>query len=195
MEIFRQLVSALGNTPAWAPLILIPALAVAAAVMFTLLGGRRAYAFLAAALGAAGFALMCCIGELYEAFVWAGLFAALASLLRLLFLIPRPRRRGRRTAREERIYERFRGEPLVPSVHGASDPAPPRCAVLKRRRPRRSRPNSRTRSLSWTSSAGKNCPPPTGWKRTSCPAASPRSGGARLPKRSGERSTTASLPC
>ena len=58
MEIFRQLVSALGNTPAWAPLILIPALAVAAAVMFTLLGGRRAYAFLAAALGAAGFALM-----------------------------------------------------------------------------------------------------------------------------------------
>ena len=41
MEIFRQLVSALGNTPAWAPLILIPALAVAAAVMFTLLGGRR----------------------------------------------------------------------------------------------------------------------------------------------------------
>lgn len=135
MEIFRQLVSVLGSIPAWAPLILIPALAVAAAVLFALLGGRRAYAFLAAALGAVGFALMCCIGELYEAFIWAGLFAALAALLRLLFLIPRPRRRGRHTAREERIYERFRGEPLMPSVQGASDPAPAKVCCFEEEAP------------------------------------------------------------
>ena len=108
MELFEELIGALARCPAWVPLIALPAATVAAALLFTLLGGRRAYPFIAAVLGAAGFALMCCMGELSRAFVYLGLFAALAALCRLLFFFPRPRRRKGST-REERIYERCWG--------------------------------------------------------------------------------------
>ena len=54
MEIFRQLIAALSGTPAWVPLLLVPALTVLSALLFTLLGGRRAYPYPATALGAAG---------------------------------------------------------------------------------------------------------------------------------------------
>ena len=122
MELFEELIGALARCPAWVPLIALPAATVAAALLFTLLGGRRAYPFIAAALGAAGFALMCCMGELSRAFVYLGLFAALAALCRLLFFFPRPRRRKGST-REERIYERFRGEPLNAGLPRAAEPA------------------------------------------------------------------------
>ncbi len=108
MEIFRQLIAALSGTPAWVPLLLVPALTVLSALLFTLLGGRRAYPYPATALGAAGSVLLCCIllqqegaaQALVWMFVYAGLYAALASLLRLLFFLPRPRRSSKRTPRK-----------------------------------------------------------------------------------------------
>ncbi len=112
MEIFRQIVTQLSAVPAWVPLIVCPALVLVAAVLFALLGGRRAYPFLAAAIGAAGFVMTGCIGTLTEAFLYAGAFLTLASLLRLLFFCPRPRKKKNFTSRDERIYEQFRGEPL-----------------------------------------------------------------------------------
>ena len=160
MEIFRQLIAALSGTPAWVPLLLVPALTVLSALLFTLLGGRRAYPYPATALGAAGSVLLCCIllqqegaaQALVWMFVYAGLYAALASLLRLLFFLPRPRRSSKRTPRDERIYERFRGEPLTSAMPRAAQPSPKR-SVAMRKPPRfRSRPSSRTRSL-----CSKNC--------------------------------------
>ncbi len=132
MEIFRQLIAALSGTPAWVPLLLVPALTVLSALLFTLLGGRRAYPYPATALGAAGSVLLCCIllqqegaaQALAGMFVYAGLYAALASLLRLLFFLPRPRRSSKRTPRDERIYERFRGEPLTSAMPRAAQPSP-----------------------------------------------------------------------
>lgn len=132
MELFSELVDVLGQTPDWVPLLLIPALAVPVAVLFTLFGGRRMFAFIAAAFGAAGSVLVCCISlERYPAeyavaymAVYAALFTALAAVLRLLFFLPRVRKRARRTSREERIYEKFRGEPLeAPAAARAGAPA------------------------------------------------------------------------
>ena len=113
MEIFEKIVTALGKTPDWVPLALIPALLLASTLLFTLFGGRRAYPFVAAALAAAGFALFACLRPLSEAFVYLALFAALAALLRLPLFLPRAtRRKACKKARAERIYERFR-EPLT----------------------------------------------------------------------------------
>lgn len=110
MEILRDLISALSGTPAWVPLALFPGLLIVAAVLFTVFGGRRAYVCVAAALGSACFALMCCKGTLSEAFFCLAVFAAAAALLRLLFFLPRPHRTRKeaRKGREERMYERFR---------------------------------------------------------------------------------------
>ena len=112
MEIFRQLISLLSAVPAWVPLIVCPAFVIVAAVLFTVLGGRRAYPCLAAAIGAAGLALTGCIGTPAEALVYGAGYALLASLLGLLFLLPVPRRKEKFSSRDERIYEQFRGEPL-----------------------------------------------------------------------------------
>ena len=81
MQIFRNMIAALAETPAWVPLLLLPALLAAGAVLFTLFGGRRAYPYAACVCGAAGFALLCCMGTVEEAFVYLGLFAALAPAL------------------------------------------------------------------------------------------------------------------
>lgn len=125
MNIYRELIALLAKTPAWAPLLVLPALLVVSAVLFTLLGGRRAYPYLAAAFGAAGFALMSCMTSLSEACFFVGAYASLAALLRLLFFLPRPRKRKKTSAaaREERMYEQFR-EPLtvLPDLPAASAP-------------------------------------------------------------------------
>lgn len=112
MQIFRNMIAALAETPAWVPLLLLPALLAAGAVLFTLFGGRRAYPYAACVCGAAGFALLCCMGTAEEAFVYLGLFAALAALLRLLFFLPRVRKKRADApkSRAERLYERFREE-------------------------------------------------------------------------------------
>ena len=123
MEIFRQFTEFVSAVPGWVPLILLPAILIAAAVLFTLLGGRRAYPFAAAGIGAAGFALMCCMATLSEAFMYAGLFVLLAAILRLLFFLPKPTRRKKTSSRDERIYEKFRGEPLTANLVREDAPA------------------------------------------------------------------------
>lgn len=123
MEIFRQITEIFSAAPGWVPLIVLPAVVIVAAVLFTLLGGRKAYPFVAVGLGAAGFALMCCMTALEDAFFYAGLFALIAALLRLLFFIPKPVRRKKATSREQRIYEKFRGEPLTANLVREDVPA------------------------------------------------------------------------
>ena len=112
MQLFRELIALLARTPAWVPLILCPALLVAAAVLVTLLGGRRAYPVFAVLFGGAGAVLLACLGTVAETLVYLGLYAVLAALLRCLLFLPRPRRADRSTSRDERIYKQFRGEPL-----------------------------------------------------------------------------------
>ena len=71
MEIFRQITEIFSAAPGLVPLIVLPAVVIVAAVLFTLLGGRKAYPFVAVGLGAAGFALMCCMTALEDAFFYA----------------------------------------------------------------------------------------------------------------------------
>ena len=128
MEIFEKLMEALGHTPAWVPLVLAPALLVFAAVLFTLFGGRKAYRYVAAVLGAAATALLFCMTPPGGAFFFLALFAALAALLCLLFFFPSLRRRqktarGKRTDRAERIYERFREKLTETPDRPAAQPA------------------------------------------------------------------------
>ena len=42
MEIFRKITEIFSAAPAWVPLIVLPAVVIVAAVLFTLLGGRKA---------------------------------------------------------------------------------------------------------------------------------------------------------
>lgn len=110
MQIFKELVAFLAEVPAWIPLILCPALVVLAAAAFALFGGRRAYPVLAGILGAAGVAFMSASATVGETLVYAALFALVACLAGLFHLAPKPKKRRRRTARDERIYEAFRAE-------------------------------------------------------------------------------------
>ncbi len=126
MELFLAIPDALQACPDWVVFILLPALEAAAAALFTLLGGRRAYPAVSVALGGAGFVLLCSRDALSAAFVYGGLFAVLAALLRLLFFCPTLPGRKRRTSREERIYQKFRGEPLAAAPY-AAQPAFERC--------------------------------------------------------------------
>ena len=123
MEIYRKILAALAAIPAWVPLIVLPALLIAAAAVFTMFGGRRAYRSVAALLGAAGTALVCCMGTAEEAFFYLALFAGTAWALRLLFFLPklpsRAARAQKRQARAEKLYAHFRAE-----IERAERPAP-----------------------------------------------------------------------
>ena len=79
MEIFRQIMEVFAAVPDWVPLILCPALTVAAAVAFALFGGRRGYPLLAGILGAVGVALMSAGATVAEALCYAALFALIAE--------------------------------------------------------------------------------------------------------------------
>lgn len=111
METFLNIIETIGKAPAWLPLVFLPCVLGVVAAVMTVLGGRRFYWYLAAPIGGLAFFLMLCMGDLKTAFVFLGLYATLAFLLRLLFLIPCPltykRTRGRR---EEKIYRKFREE-------------------------------------------------------------------------------------
>lgn len=131
MEIFLRLIQTIADdTPDWLPLIFLPAVLAAVAVLLTLLGGRKLYLPLAVVLGAIGFLLVACKASLTAALLYAGLFAALAALLRLLFFFPclhEARKKERRySSREEKIYRKFR-EPLTEAVPPAEKLPPKVC--------------------------------------------------------------------
>ena len=121
MEIFLKLIEQVGaNVPAWVPLIVRPALVAALAVLFTVVGGRKAYAPLSLAVGAAGVFFVCCAENATIGLIYAALFLFVAGLFSLLFLIPCPLkkraegREDRRRARDEAIYQTFREELELP---------------------------------------------------------------------------------
>lgn len=124
MEIFRQIMEVFAAVPAWVPLILCPALTVAAAVAFAIFGGRRGYPLLAGILGAVGVALMSAGATVAEALCYAALFALIACAAGLLLLLPGRKKRMRRTSRDERIYQRFRAELENAPVPAANGQAP-----------------------------------------------------------------------
>ena len=138
MEIFRQIYQAIAAVPAWVPLILCPALIVAAAVLLALFGGRRAYPVLAGVVGAAGIAVMSATATVGETVFYAALYAFVACLAGMLHLLPKRVKKVRRTSRDERIYQRFRAElETRPSPPPHRSPRPPKSVALKRRPPRR----------------------------------------------------------
>ena len=122
MEIFLNIVKLFSHIPAWVPLLLLPALLFALAVLLFLTGGRGAYAPAACVLVALGTAFFACIGEGSAVLVYAALFAAEAGILRLALCLPRPARRTK-GSREERIYQKFRGAPLAPPPAPEGQPA------------------------------------------------------------------------
>lgn len=114
MELFIRFIGYFEEVPDWVPLILCPALVVAAAAFMTGLGGRKAYPAVAVVAGAAGFCFVCVKTELSVAFIYLGLFAALCTLFGFLFLIPCPlkkRKEGRGgRSKADKMYEKFREE-------------------------------------------------------------------------------------
>lgn len=135
MEAFQTVITAFAAIPAWVPLLLYPAALILFTVLVLLFGGRGAYAHVAIALGGAAFTLIVCKGELGAAFVFLGLYAALASLLRLLFLLPPVKRKKggkrKRLSRDERMYQKFHAEPAV-----SLSPAPPKVCMYEEEEPR-----------------------------------------------------------
>ena len=119
MEIFRQIYQAIAAVPAWVPLILCPALIVAAAVLFALFGGRRAYPVLAGVVGAAGIAVMSATATVGETVFYAALYAFVACLAGMLHLAGRahlsaiPRRAGKRARPHRRTAARARQSLLL----------------------------------------------------------------------------------
>lgn len=127
MEAFLQIVTNVKSAvPDWVGLIVFPVAVAVLAVLFTLVGGRRAYVPLAVALGSLGFFFVFNTEDMFG-FLYLALFAALAALCSLLFLIPCPRKKKRegreekRRARDEAIYRKFH-EDITPSEEEASRP-------------------------------------------------------------------------
>ncbi len=110
MNTFEKIVTVAAEAPWWIPLIVCPALVLAAALVFALAGGRKAYPAVALFAAGAGFALLSARGDLTTACFYLGCMGALSALFALFLLIPRPRRGARRKggSKAERMYEKFR---------------------------------------------------------------------------------------
>lgn len=131
MEAFQTVIEAFAAIPAWVPIFLYPAVLIVFTVLVLLLGGRRAYPYVAVSLGGAAFTLLACKGDLGAAFAFLGLYAALAALLKLLFLLPPvKRKKGSKLSRDERIYRKFRAAPAE-----KPDPAPPKVCKFEEEQP------------------------------------------------------------
>ena len=97
-----------GYVPEWVELLL-PALLIPAAILLALIGRRRVYPWLAAAVGILGFTLVCARGVLTHAFLYFGLYALVAGIFASLLLIPKIEA-GKRGKGDERMYEKFHVE-------------------------------------------------------------------------------------
>ncbi len=111
MEILQKILFYLSESPDWTFLYLAPALLAATAVLFVFLSARKWFFVPATVLGAAG-SLLAFAKDRSAAVVYFILFAALAALLSLLFLIPHPKKRtGRiKKSREDKMFEKFHEE-------------------------------------------------------------------------------------
>lgn len=131
MELFLSIANKISETvPDWVGLIVPAALVIALGVLFTVAGGRKAYVPLAVALGAVGFFLVCAAKDATAGCLYAAAFVLLASLCRLLFLIPCPRRNRnadrekKRRDRDEEIYRKFHEDIVIPEDEGEPGDAP-----------------------------------------------------------------------
>ena len=122
MDIFEPVIRAFAAVPDFVPFLIYPAVLVFVTVLMVTLGGRRAFPYAAAALGAAAFSLLSARGDLSAAFVFLGCYAALAALLRLLFFLPLPKKREKGKGKDERMYEKFRED----LTQGGAAPLPPK---------------------------------------------------------------------
>lgn len=97
-----------GYVPEWVELAL-PALLVPAAICLALMGRRRLYLWIAAAVGVLGFSLVCARGAVSHAFLYLGLYVLIAGIFASLLFIPKLEA-GRKKKSDERMYEKFHVE-------------------------------------------------------------------------------------
>ena len=124
MKEFSQFVQLIGGAmPDLVSLILCPALLLVAGLLLAVFHKEKAYLPVAVGLGgAAAFLAGCEAGAGGELFVYLGLYVVLAVLVKLLFLIPFPRR-ANGAERAEEMYRKFHAELEVPAEDSAAEDA------------------------------------------------------------------------
>lgn len=116
-EIFAQLTEKVGECPEAVVLFLCPALLLVAGLLLAILHAKRGYLPAAVGLGGAQLFLSACTSDLNECAAFMGLYVLFAALVRLLFLIPFPKKRE---SDAEELYRKFR----LPLEEPAPAPAP-----------------------------------------------------------------------
>lgn len=131
MQAFQTVIKALAEIPAWVPVFLYPSVLIVFTALVLIFGGRRAYPHVAVSLGGGAFTLLACRGDLGAAFAFLGLYAALAAILKLFFLLPpmKPRKR-QRLSKDERMYRKFHAAPAQ-----RPNPAPPKVCKFEEEEP------------------------------------------------------------
>lgn len=106
MKEFSQFVQLIGGAmPDLVSFILCPALLLAAGLVLAILHREKAYMPVAVGLGgAAAFLVGCEAGASGELFVYLAAYVVLAVLVKLLFLIPFPKKNG---VKEEEMFRKF----------------------------------------------------------------------------------------
>ncbi len=105
MQVFTRFIQLIAGLPDFISLLLCPTLLFVWWGVCLARKRREQFTPVAYGLGALAFTLLCCEGEVGEAFVYLGLFALLALLLRGVLAVKRKPRKKR--SREEEIYEKF----------------------------------------------------------------------------------------
>lgn len=120
MDIFQQIITSFQFVPAWVTLILIPALFLVYTGCTLVVGGRRSYPFVTCACCGMEAMLTSAHGAAPTVFV-CGAFVLYAAILRLLYLLPHPKKRAEKM-RSERILKKLACE-QPPEVAPSKNPA------------------------------------------------------------------------
>lgn len=111
MEIFFAWLNLCARVPAWAPLLLLPALVPVSAVCFGLLRRKKLYLLLSSLFGALGCYFVGC-REIRAALCYLFLFVAFVLCCFPLTLV-KMKKKGERKSRAEKLYGMFREEEEV----------------------------------------------------------------------------------
>lgn len=129
MEMLQIILDSLAAVPEWVSLYVVPALVAVSAVGFIFTEKRKWYCAAAVVLVAAGFLFAYAVNAALS-LIYLGLISAFAALVSLLFLIPVPKR-GKRRTREERIFEKFHEE-LSEKPYKPRSAMPPKVCCFER---------------------------------------------------------------